>query len=88
MDNAIDAKAEPAGISIRNGPVEDKMDVDEPATNGTAKRKSRGSTSKAVNYNQQGSESEDDDVPLVCNTTTPLPSFEAGEFYEHSTDEL
>lgn len=88
MDNSTDSKAEPAGISIRNGPVVDKMDVDEPATNGTAKRKSRGSTSKAVNYNLQGSESEDDDVPLVCTTTTPCPSPEAGGYYEHSTDEL
>ena len=56
----------PAGISIRNGPViEDKMDVDEPTTNGNSKRKARNSTSKTVNYND-GSE-ESDNVPLVCS---------------------
>lgn len=58
----------PVGISVRNGPVlGDEMDVDPPLTNGHAKRKSRGSTSKAVNYNVE-SESEED-VPLVCRQT-------------------
>jgi DNA topoisomerase-1 len=66
MDKAS-AKAHnaPAGISIRNGPVlDDKMDVDEPATNGTAKRKARTSTSKPVNYHDE--ESEEDLKPSVC----------------------
>ena len=69
MDKA-DAKYEhvPDGIAVRNGPVEeDKMDVDEPATNGHAKRKARNSTSKPVNY---AADSESDEAaPLVC----PLP---------------
>jgi DNA topoisomerase-1 len=70
MDKAsakIKAAPAPAGVSIRNGPViEDEMDVDT-ATNGASKRKSRGSTSKPVNYNDQGSDSDEDTVPLVCN---------------------
>jgi DNA topoisomerase-1 len=62
----------PAGVSIRNGPVtEDSMDVDEPVTNGNAKRKARNSTSKPVNYNMGGSDSSDEDVPLVCHVRTP-----------------
>ncbi|CAG8976553.1 hypothetical protein HYALB_00010195 [Hymenoscyphus albidus] len=70
MDESNGSKPAPAGISIRNGPIVDEMDVDEPATNGHAKRKSRGSTSKPVNYNQQGSESEDDDIPLAKRQRT------------------
>jgi DNA topoisomerase-1 len=67
MDKAsAKTKAAPAGVSIRNGPViEDEMDVDT-ATNGASKRKSRGSTSKPVNYNDPRSDSEEDTVPLVC----------------------
>jgi DNA topoisomerase-1 len=70
VDKAMDkasssAKNAPAGVSIRNGPVlEDKMEIDG-AINGTSKRKSRTSTSKAVNYNIQGSDSDEDSVPLV-----------------------
>ena len=63
----------PAGVSIRNGPVtEDKMDVDGPSTNGNAKRKSRNSTSKTVNYKVDGSEdgSDEDAVPLVRQIPT------------------
>ena len=74
VDKAMD-KAEaksgyaPAGVSIRNGPVveDDKMDVDELLTNGNAKRKSRGSTSQAVNYNDAGSDEDSDAKPLVCD---------------------
>jgi DNA topoisomerase-1 len=57
----------PPGVSIRNGPVlDDTMDVDESLTNGNSKRKARNSTSKAVNYNTDGSEGDsDEDVPLV-----------------------
>jgi hypothetical protein len=71
VDKAMD-KANPsngnlnAGISIRNGPVVEKMDVDEqaPATNGTSngKRKSRGSIQKKY---KEATSSEDDDIPLV-----------------------
>jgi DNA topoisomerase-1 len=74
MDKA-GAKADyaPAGVSIRHGLVkEDKMDVDEPVTNGNAKRKSRTSTSKTVNYKVDRSEGESDEdaVPLVCRIPT------------------
>lgn len=55
-----------AGISIRNGPVVEEMDMDEqaPATNGTSngKRKSRGSMQKKY---KEATSSEDEDVPLV-----------------------
>ncbi len=55
------------GVSIRNGPViDDKMDIDKPATNGVAKRKARSSTSRAVNYNLDTSDGDSDDAPLVC----------------------
>lgn len=67
MDKA-DAKYDhvPSGIAVRNGVVEDdKMDIDEPATNGHTKRKARNSTSKPVNY-MADSESDEDDAPLVC----------------------
>jgi len=66
MDRA-DAKFDhvPSGVAVRNGPVvEDKMEVDEPATNGNAKRKARTSTSKAPKY--ADTESDEDSVPLVC----------------------
>ena len=71
LDNAMD-KANPpaqngaAGISIRNGPIEE-MDIDEPHVNGNAagKRKSRGSMSKGKPYKEASDEDEDDDVPLV-----------------------
>jgi hypothetical protein len=43
--------------------------VDEPLTNGHGKRKSRGSTSKAVNYNVDATDAESEDVPLVCRQT-------------------
>ncbi|RDL34730.1 Uncharacterized protein BP5553_07858 [Venustampulla echinocandica] len=71
MDKALSkqkTKPAPVGVSIRNGPVEDKMDVDGPFTNG--KRKSRGSTSKAVNYNDGISESDEDAVPLAKRQKT------------------
>ncbi|KAI6779582.1 dna topoisomerase i [Emericellopsis cladophorae] len=54
------------GISIRNGPVEDAMDVDEPMTNGH-KRKSRSSISKPLYKDESGSE---DDQPLAKRTKT------------------
>ncbi|TVY60722.1 DNA topoisomerase [Lachnellula suecica] len=64
------AKNVAVGISVRNGPV-DEMDIDEPLTNGNAKRKSRGSTSKAVNYNDSPEgESDEDAVPLAKRQKT------------------
>ncbi|KAF5572133.1 DNA topoisomerase I [Fusarium pseudoanthophilum] len=54
--------AKMAGLSVRNGPLEDAMDIDEPATNGASKRKSRTSISK-VNYKDD--ESSDDAAPLA-----------------------
>lgn len=71
MDKATTKSAvAPAGVSVRNGPViEDNMDVDEPATNGTMKRKARASTGKPVKYDDNSSES---DVPLVSRTSRQL----------------
>ncbi|PHH86653.1 hypothetical protein CDD83_9925 [Cordyceps sp. RAO-2017] len=45
-----------AGLSVRNGPVRDSLDADQPATNGTNKRKSRSSIPK-VDY-KDGSDSD------------------------------
>lgn len=61
LDKSVPAKGSGmAGLSIRNGPVENgEMDLDSPATNG-AKRKSRGSLTKS--YKE---ESESDGEPLV-----------------------
>ncbi|RBR18385.1 uncharacterized protein FIESC28_06158 [Fusarium coffeatum] len=67
-DNAVDQPvpkeaAKMAGLSVRNGPLEDtSMDIDEPATNGTSKRKSRNSITQ-VNYKDE--ESSDDDAPMA-----------------------
>ncbi|KAG0650667.1 DNA topoisomerase I [Hyphodiscus hymeniophilus] len=61
----------PAGVSIRNGPViEDSMDVDEPLTNGNAKRKARTSIGKAVNYKDDGSDGDSDAKPLAKRQKT------------------
>jgi DNA topoisomerase I len=69
LDKAMD-KAQskqqpaPAGVSIRNGPVTtEKMDVDEPVTNG--KRKSRGSAVHIKSYKESDSD-EEDVVKPVC----------------------
>lgn len=60
MDRAVpNGDNSRAGISIRNGPV-DEMDIDSPA-NGGGKRKSRGSLPQ-INY-KDGSDSEGE--PLV-----------------------
>ena len=65
MDKANKAaKNAPAGISIRNGPV-DKMDLDEPTANGTSKRKARGSMGNGHSYKEMSE--EEDDKPLVCH---------------------
>lgn len=73
LDKALD-KANPgenlqAGISIRNGPLQE-MDIDEPSlkdakTNGnvSGKRKSRPSNGKS--YKDVSSEDDGDDKPLV-----------------------
>lgn len=79
LDKAMDKQVpsnghvEP-GISIRMGPV-DKMDVDEPATNGSAngKRKARSSITNGKTY-KDASSSEDDDKPLV-RAITGLPVY-------------
>ena len=71
LDNAMD-KANPpaqngaAGISIRNGPV-DEMEIDNHQVNGnTGKRKARSSMANGKTYKEQSDEEEDeDDVPLV-----------------------
>jgi len=82
MDQAGPSTSAPAGVSIRNGPVlESKMDIDEPATNG--KRKARSSISKPVYKDEEDSE---DDAPLVCLTTSPLPNpnFSTSKLISHT----
>lgn len=70
MDRSVSKKdADLAGLSVRNGPVEDEMDVDAPTVNGANKRKSRTSITK-INY-KDGSES-DDGAPLVRDTRRNL----------------
>ena len=57
----------PAGVSVRHGPVTtEKMDVDEPVTNG--KRKSRGSAVHMKSYKENGTDDEEDVKPvcLLC----------------------
>jgi DNA topoisomerase-1 len=58
--SASKARPGPTGISIRNGPVVDAMDIDSP--NGAPKRKSRSSIGQAVNYKD---ESDSDGAPLA-----------------------
>ncbi|RFU36113.1 hypothetical protein B7463_g285, partial [Scytalidium lignicola] len=74
MENGRGTKGyAPAGVSIRNGPVlDDSMDVDEPSTNGAAKRKSRSSVSKTVNYtvDRSDAESEEDLGPIAKRQRT------------------
>ncbi|CAF9921993.1 MAG: DNA topoisomerase 1 [Heterodermia speciosa] len=66
VDRAMDkankaANNAPAGISIRNGPV-DEMDLDEPTANGTSKRKARGSMGNGHSYKEMSE--EEDEKPL------------------------
>lgn len=58
------------GVSIAFGPVDDgNMDVDKPATNGTAANgKRKASLPNGKNY-KDASDSEDDDVPLVRDSS-------------------
>ena len=70
VDKAVD-KANPpaqngaAGISVRNGPVEE-METDKPQANGTAgKRKSRGSLGNGKSYKEASEDDDEDDIPLV-----------------------
>jgi DNA topoisomerase-1 len=60
--SASKARPGPTGISIRNGPVNDAMDIDSP--NGAPKRKSRSSIGQAVNYKDESD--SDEGAPLVC----------------------
>ena len=65
MDKANRAgKDAPAGVSVRNGPVEE-MDLDEPTVNGASKRKARGSIGTGKSYKETSD--EEDDKPLVCH---------------------
>lgn len=79
LDRAVD-KANPAtqngnaGISIRNGPV-DEMEVDSPHVNGNAgKRKARSSVGNGKSYREQSDEDDEDDVPLVRSQPATLAS--------------
>lgn len=58
------------GVSMAFGPVDDdNMDVDKPATNGTAVNgKRKASLPNGKNY-KDASDSEDDDVPLVRDSS-------------------
>ncbi|KAH7170594.1 hypothetical protein EDB81DRAFT_637147 [Dactylonectria macrodidyma] len=51
-----------AGLSVRNGPVEDDMDLDAPVVNGANKRKSRTSITK-ISYRDESD--SDDGAPLA-----------------------
>jgi DNA topoisomerase I len=71
MDKQLPNHTNTAGISIRNGPVEE-MDVDDvdkaPRTNGVvvAKRKARSSVTNGKSYKDDTSSESDDNKPLVC----------------------
>lgn len=88
LDKAMEQKnghTAPPGISIRNGPVTETMDIDgEPVT--TGKRKSRGSAAKAVNYNEIPSASEDE-KPMVGQITTPTPTPQLHPLIFHTVQE-
>ena len=52
------------GVSVRNGPIDDDMDVDAPTTNGNGiKRKS---SMNGKSYKDTTESEGEDDVPLVC----------------------
>ena len=66
MDKSLgDAEAKDVGLSVRNGPVGDAMDIDGPSTNG--KRKSRNSI-PTINY--AANDDDSDDAPMVGPTGT------------------
>ncbi|KAH6634317.1 hypothetical protein B0J18DRAFT_461503 [Chaetomium sp. MPI-SDFR-AT-0129] len=63
MDKSISkARPAPPGLSIRNGPIDDRMDIDS-GPNGTIKRKSRNSTGQTVKYKEESD--SDDAAPLA-----------------------
>lgn len=76
LDAAMD-KANPTtedvqpGISMAFGPVDDNMEVDQPATNGAATNgKRKASMTNGKTY-KDASDSESDDVPLVRDRLNP-----------------
>lgn len=87
LDDAMD-KANPTaddvqpGISMAFGPVDDNMDVDQPATNGaSANGKRKASMTNGKTY-KDASDSESDDVPLVCyrNHSTTCMRLQVADF--------
>jgi DNA topoisomerase-1 len=58
-------KFAPAGVSIRNGPVIDEMDVDTHSSSANGKRKARTSIGVAKPTYKDDSEEESDVKPLV-----------------------
>ncbi|KAF2164172.1 hypothetical protein M409DRAFT_25518 [Zasmidium cellare ATCC 36951] len=56
------------GISLSNGPVGDKMDVDKPTTNGTTTGKRKASLANGASYKDE-SDSDEDDQPLKKRKT-------------------
>jgi DNA topoisomerase-1 len=70
------------GISMAFGPVDDNMDVDQPATNGaSANGKRKASMTNGKTY-KDASDSESDDVPLVCyrNHSTTCMRLQVADF--------
>ncbi|PTB65333.1 hypothetical protein BBK36DRAFT_55743 [Trichoderma citrinoviride] len=101
LDKSVPAKGSGmAGLSIRNGPVENgEMDLDSPATNG-AKRKSRGSLTKSYKEESESEgeplakrqrskpDSDSDDEPMVKARSQKLPpSYKETALPETSDDE-
>lgn len=90
------------GISLANGPVQDKMDVDKPTTNGTSTGKRKASFANGTSYKEETDSDEDDkplkkrktnavaedsdDEPLV-KKTKKLPKTSAAQVGEESGDE-
>jgi hypothetical protein len=59
------------GISMAFGPVDDNMEVDQATTNGaSANGKRKASMTNGKNY-KDASDSESDDLPLVCDQKYP-----------------
>lgn len=67
MDHDTTSDSVKPGVSMAFGPVDDKMEVDQPATNGaSANGKRKASLANGKNY-KDASDSEEDDVPLVSS---------------------
>ncbi|KAF2753200.1 hypothetical protein EJ05DRAFT_480563 [Pseudovirgaria hyperparasitica] len=74
MDRQNPSNGQPAGISVRMGPVE-PMNVDTTEANGTTngKRKARSSITNGKNYKDASSSDEEDSKPLSKRRKTAIP---------------